>query len=87
MRSTSPSAVSDCGHGLFLRGQSLPEEQLEHPGRDVGDDFCRRHPGVSHLQHGNQNLGHAPSAAAAEDAQAAPVGGSPGGTHEADRSP
>lgn len=30
----------DRSHGLVFWGQGLPEEQLEHSGRDAGDDFC-----------------------------------------------
>lgn len=67
----------DCSFGLVFRQQCLPEEQLEHSGRDAGDDLCYRHPGVSHLQFWYQDPGHAPSAEAAEDPEAATVSGSP----------
>lgn len=55
----------DRSFGLVFRGQGLPEEQLEHSGWDAGDDFCDWHPGVSHLQLGYQDPGHAQSAEAA----------------------
>lgn len=68
---------ADHSFGLVFRGKDLPEEQLEHSGRDVGDDFCHRHPGVPHLQLRYQDPGHAQSPEAAEDAEAATVRGSP----------
>lgn len=57
----------DRSSGLVFWGQGLPEEQLEHSGRDAGDDFCYWHPCVSHLQLGDQDSGHAESAEAAKD--------------------
>ena len=68
---------ADRSSGLVFGGKGLPEEQLEHSGRDVGDDFCHRHPGVPHLQFGNQDPGHAQGPEAAEDPEAATVSGSP----------
>lgn len=68
----------DRGVGLVFWGEGLPEEQLEHPGRDAGDDLGYRHPGVSHLKLRYQDPGHAPSAAAAEDSQTPAVSASPG---------
>lgn len=62
--------------GLVLRGQGVSEEQLEPSGRDAGDDFCHRHPGLPHLQLGHQDPGYAQSAEAAEDPAAAAVSGS-----------
>lgn len=67
----------DRSFGLVFRRKGLPEEQLEHSGRDVGDDFCYRHPGVSHLQLWYQDPGHAQSAEASQDPEAATVSGSP----------
>ena len=61
----------------MFREQGLPAEQLEHSGRDAGDDLCYRHPGVSPLQFWYQDPGHAPSAEAAEDPEAPTVSGSP----------
>lgn len=72
----SPLFRPDRGFGLFFRGQGLPEEQLEHSGRDAGDDFCNWHPGVAYLQLGNQDPGHAQSAEAAEDPEASAVSAS-----------
>lgn len=65
----------DRSHGLVFWGQGVPEEQLEHSGRDAGDDLCHRHSGVSHLQLGNENPGHAEGAEASEDPEAATVCG------------
>lgn len=63
---------------MVFWGEGLPEEQLEHPGRDAGDDLGYRHPGVSHLKLRYQDPGHAASAAAAEDSQTPAVSVSPG---------
>lgn len=68
---------ADHSFGLVFRGKGLPEEQLEYSGRDVGDDFSHRHPGVPHLQLRYQDPGHAQSPEAAEDPEAATVSGSP----------
>lgn len=65
----------DCSFGLVFREQGLPEEQLERPGRDVGDDFRYWHPGVPNLQFRYQDPGHAQSAEAAEDPEATTVSG------------
>lgn len=69
------TVFADHRAGLVLRGQGVPEEQLEHPGRDAGDDLRHRHPGVAHLQLGHQNPGDAAGAEAAEDPEAATVRG------------
>lgn len=74
-----PCLCPDRSHGVVLWGKGLSEEHLEHSGRDAGDDFCYRHPGVSHLELGYQDPGHAPSAEAAENSEASTVSSSPRG--------
>lgn len=72
-----PCLCPDRSFGLVFWGQGLSEEQLEHSGWDVGDDFYYSHPVVFHLQEGYRYSGHVQCAEAAEDPQAATVSGSP----------
>lgn len=61
--------------GLVFWRQIVFKEQLEHPGRNVGDDFRHWHPGVAHFQLWHQDSGYAAGTEAAEDPETTEVSG------------